>query len=219
VSETNVTVLPRVFSTRFRRISSVAVAATGLVLVSIGLTSGGAIAASIAVKPFGPSPSAVVTAKVSGSCSRAPGPNTIVIGALCLRAPIVSVGLKAGNVNVPADVHTVGWYDGSATTNSPTGSAAIVGHINYVGQGPGAFSALTNVRRGEKVGVNIVGQGVTYWRIISLHSVVKEHLTANLYSPYGKKYLTLITCGGTLKHYSDGWHYTNNVVVRAVPWS
>ena len=135
-----------------------------------------------------------------------------------MTASIVHVGDVRGLITVPPDVHVVGWYAGSARTDSTTGSTVIVGHVNYAGQGPGAFSSLTKVKSGERVGVNISGQGTTYWKIVSLKLYPKLHLTANLFTLNGPRYLTLITCGGTLQHTSTGYHYNDNIVVRAVPW-
>jgi hypothetical protein len=191
--------------------------AGGLVLVGVGLTSY-SLPATIKVKDFGPA-SAGATKLLGARCATAPGKNRIVLPALCMNAVIVHVGDVKGLITVPTDVHQVGWYAASATTTASAGSTVIVGHVNYVGQGPGAFSALTRVKSGEKVGVNIAGQGTTYWKVVSLRTYPKLHLTANLFDTSGARYLTLITCGGALRHTSAGWHYTDNIVVRAVPWA
>lgn len=157
-----------------------------------------------------------LNAHASG-CTSTPSANTIAIATLCIRAPVVSSGLAGGNVSVPADVHNVGWFTHSAKSNAKTGSTAIVGHINYVGQGPGAFANLPKLHRGATIGLNIRSQGTTHWKVVSVTLVKKGTLKDSLYSHSGKRYLVLISCAGQLRHYSDGWHYTDNVIVRAVP--
>src|ERR1035438_7608041 len=185
------------------RAASLAFLAAGVALVVVGVTRYD-LPGSVRPTQFAPAPRPLPARLMAARCDTRPAVNSLVLPALCVTASIVHVGDVRGLITVPPDVHVVGWYAGSARTDSTTGSTVIVGHVNYAGQGPGAFSSLTKVKSGERVGVNISGQGTTYWKIVSLKLYPKLHLTANLFTLNGPRYLTLITCGGTLQHTSTG---------------
>ena len=117
---------------------------------------------------------------------------------------------------IPANVHHVGWYNASAAVSGSVGSVVIVGHVNYYGQGPGAFSVLGRAKAGMSVGAR-EGGATTWWRVTAVRTYPKGHLAWSYFNPKGPRQLVLITCGGKLVHSNDGWHYDKNVVVVAVP--
>ena len=95
--------------------------------------------------PPRPRPSGV-TAPAAVSEVRGPGA-TLVIPAVGVRAPVVATGAVNGSMTIPADIHTVGWYDGTesnggATTSAHTpwpgqpGVSLLAGHVDWAGEGP-----------------------------------------------------------------------------------
>ena len=71
---------------------------------------------------------------------RTPRPVELRIPAIDVSVPVDVVGLDAaGQVEVPVDVARSGWYRFSAKPGSGEGSTVIVGHVDGVDQGAGAF--------------------------------------------------------------------------------
>ncbi|HTT92903.1 MAG TPA: class F sortase [Acidimicrobiales bacterium] len=148
---------------------------------------------------------------------------TLVIPALQVRAPVVATGAVDGSMTIPADVHIVGWYDGTDTTGGTTTSAPtpwpgqagvslLAGHINWVGQGPGALYYIGQLVVGDPVEV-IGSNGVaTYWRVSQPPiTTPKADLPADLFVNTGPPKLALVTCGGPFD--SATGHYLDNVIV------
>jgi Sortase domain len=151
----------------------------------------------------------------------------LVIPALQVRAPVVASGAVDGSMSIPADVHIVGWYDGvdtigGTTSSAPTpwpgqpGVSLLAGHINWVGQGPGALYYIGQLVVGDPVEV-IGSNGVaTYWRVSrSPITLPKADLPASLFVNTGPPKLALVTCGGPYDPATH--HYLDNVVVWATP--
>ena len=89
---------------------------------------------------------------------------TLIIPALQVRAPIVATGAVDGSMSIPADIHTVGWYDGTdssggTTTSAPTpwpgqpGVSLLAGHVDWSGEGPGALYYINQLVAGDPVEV------------------------------------------------------------------
>jgi len=163
-----------------------------LLLVGLAAPQGDATAA----------PATMARHPATGSCPSTPTAGHLTISSRCVDAPLVAVGITHNAVDIPANVHVVGWYKNTPSPNASAGSTVIVGHVNYYTQGAGAFYQLWFVKPGAIVKINYQG-----------------HLPWSLFASSGKRYLTLITCGGILQHSAAGWHYNDNVVVRAVPVS
>ena len=154
--------------------------------------------------------------RAAAKCAVVPRPGHLTIASRCVDAPLVGVGISHNTVTIPTNVHVVGWFKNTPSPNASAGSTVVVGHVNYVTQGPGAFYQLWFVPMGSIVRVNFNGH-VHSWRVVSRQYVPKWHLSWDLFSQSGPRYLTLITCGGQLRSSGGGWHYADNVVVRAVP--
>jgi hypothetical protein len=163
---------------------------------------------------------------VPGAVSEIQGTGaTLVIPALQVHAPVVATGAVDGFMTIPANVHVVGWYDGTditgaRTISAPTpwpgkpGVSLLAGHIDWVGQGPGALYYIGQLVVGDPVEV-IGSNGVaTYWRVSQPPiTTPKADLPANLFVNTGPPKLALVTCGGPFD--SATRHYLDNVVVWA----
>jgi len=231
--------LPNPLEGKRRRLGSAALALAGLVaLVVTGFTlsRGGGNAAT--VRPIDPgavsrladasSPvSASATPSVAGPlwtvepaptpASAGPGPVRIRIAAVGIDAPVVAVGVDAGGgVQIPAAVHTVGWYRFSPPPGSTAGSTVLVGHVDSAEQGEGAFFNLHQLNKGASIVLDMPGGRAQRYQVISRAQFPKTAVPlAALFATTGAPRLTLITCGGsfdeTIRSYRD------NVVITAVP--
>lgn len=118
----------------------------------------------------------------------------------------------------PANVHrTCAWAGGAPLAgNGGTGVSVIAGHVNYVGQGPGAFARIDDLTAGQTITTSGPGDDATTWSVTGVVAYRKSGgLPANVFTrpAAGHRTLRLITCGGRLQ--SDG-NYADNVVVTAV---
>jgi Sortase domain len=170
--------------------------------------------------------SGVVTG--SGAVSEIRGSGAkLVIPALGVNAPVVATGAVDGSMTIPGDVHTVGWYNGTDTTGGRTvsvpepwpgqpGVSLLAGHINWVGQGPGALYYIGQLVVGDPLEVIGSNRVATYWRVSQPPiTLPKVDLPDNLFVNTGPPKLALVTCGGPYDPATH--HYLDNVVVWATP--
>jgi hypothetical protein len=145
-----------------------------------------------------------------------PPPVGIVIPGIGLEARVVRVGVdrRTGGVEVPPDVHTVGWYRYSPTPGEP-GSSVLLGHVDSRTQGPGAFFHLASLEPGTKIRVLLADRSSRSFRVVARRSYLKSRLPAAVFAQAGRPVLTLVTCGGPFD--ASIGHYRDNVVVYAVP--
>jgi len=163
--------------------------------------------------------------KPSGpGCGDAPQSGRVVIGSLCINAPIVPTTVAGdGSLIIPADVHKVSLWTGGAAIVAPAGTTVIAGHVDHVNQGPGAMNQLHNVAPGAVVTVTDTSGKVTRWQVTDVAVVGKDSLPAFVFAgKNGPRELALVTCGGPLLHLSNGHGgtygtYRDNIVVTAVP--
>lgn len=148
---------------------------------------------------------------------RTPRPVEIAIPAIDVRASVDVVGLdERGQVEVPYDVMRAGWYRYSAKPGSGEGSTVIVGHVDGVDQGAGAFYDLRALRPGDTVTVTRSDDRPVTYEVVAREAFAKDRVPLReLFSRSGPERLTLITCGGPFDPAS--LEYTDNVVVTAVP--
>jgi Sortase domain len=170
-----------------------------------------------------PRPSAVTN---PGAVSEIRGSGAmLVIPALRVRAPIVATGAINGSMTIPADIHIVGWYDGTdsnaGTTISGTtpwpgqpGVSLLAGHIDWTGEGPGALYYIGQLVVGDPVEVIGSNRETTYWQVSEPPiTISKAALPADLFSNRGPPKLALVTCGGPYDAATR--HYLDNVIVWA----
>jgi hypothetical protein len=128
-------------------------------------------------------------------------------------------------MTIPADIHTVGWYDGIDRTGSATASARtplpgqpgvslLAGHVDWAGEGPGALFYISQLVTGDPIQVIGSNRETTYWRVSEPPIVIaKSALPDALFVNSGPPKLALVTCGGPFDAATG--HYLDNVIVWA----
>ena len=131
-------------------------------------------------------------------------------------APVVAERTVDGTLQIPDDISSIGWWDGSAFAGDPFGATVLAGHIDSRAQGLGFFAALLVLGRGDRIRVRNGTHTLTY-RVDSTQLIRKDALAADgqALSQNGDHRLVLITCSGQ-------WHpeqrsYDSNLVVVASP--
>lgn len=140
-----------------------------------------------------------------------------------LSAPIDAAGIDThnGDLGVPSNIHRVGWWRDGAAPGDSQGTVLLAGHINWAGEGPGAFYPLAfSVMGGPSMIGKIVTvqthSGATYrYRITTAFKVPKAQLPPSVYDRLGARKLVMVTCGGPYD--AQTRHYVDNVVVVATP--
>jgi len=146
-----------------------------------------------------------------------PGPPTrIQIPVLKVVASVDSVATVDGQLTVPDDPMTIGWWAGAAQPGSRSGTVVLDGHVDSARHGLGALFHLTALRAGDIVTVTTIrGDQVTY-RVTARRSYPKAAgLPPDLFATSGPPRLVLITCGGQFD--DNTLSYQDNVVVFAAP--
>jgi hypothetical protein len=150
----------------------------------------------------------------------------LVIGSLCINAPILPVYQRPnGSLVIPYDVHEIGMWDGGAQLTSPDGkplrqgATLLVGHVDYAGQGNGTLYDLYQVQPGAIVYASDASGHVTRWRVTSLTVVLKSELPSWVFAGQtGPRKLVIVTCGGPVDYVQGyGYSYRDNVIAVAVP--
>ena len=128
-------------------------------------------------------------------------------------------------MTIPADIHTVGWYDGTESNGGTTtfahtpwpgqrGVSLLAGHVDWAGEGPGALYYIGQLVAGDPVEVIGSNRETTYWRVSRPPIVIaKSDLPADLFVNSGPPKLALVTCGGPFDAATG--HYLDNVIVWA----
>lgn len=144
-------------------------------------------------------------------------PARLRIPRLGVDAPVGGVDVLAdGQLDVPNNAGTLGWWSGSARPGQPGGSTVIDGHVDTVRQGRGAFFALSTLVPGDPV--EVVGRDgrVLRYTVSARRQYPKSALpVTEVFGPTPQPRLVLVTCGGSFD--SRRRHYADNVVVYAVP--
>lgn len=165
-----------------------------------------------------PSPIATRSARLADQppVEEARPPRSVAIPARGIRAAVVSVGIEPdGQMTVPADVATAGWYRFGPVPGE-VGSAVLAGHVDSRSQGRGAFFNLVRVGVGDEVVVTDA-DGVERTWVVTVREVVDKDVlpVAELYRRDGPPRLVLITCGGDFD--GSARSYVSNVIVVAEP--
>ncbi len=142
----------------------------------------------------------------------------VIVSALCIDAPIVPEVIKGNELIIPSDVHQVGlWMQGAGLT-SKDGTTLLAGHVNFIGQGDGAFADLYKAEPGMSITVVDAAGKATAWRAISMSVVSKSKLPPAVFAGTGgARRLVLVTCGGPVDFVPGyGYSYRDNVILTAV---
>ncbi len=130
---------------------------------------------------------------------------------------LLPVGVSdAGAMELPRSGRDVGWYRFGAAPGDPRGSAVLAGHVDTLGEGPGALAGTTRLEVGDPLQVERADGSLVDYAVSARVLVGKDELpTADLFTRSGAPRLVLITCGGDWRE--DVRSYDANVVVTAEP--
>ncbi|MCA1712919.1 MAG: class F sortase [Actinobacteria bacterium] len=139
----------------------------------------------------------------------------VVLGIARLHLTKRLIGLRRdrrGQLQVPADPRQVGWYSEGAAPGD-AGAAVIVGHVDSY-TGPGVFSRLGTMRRGDLIRVRRADGSRVAFRVDQVKTYGKRNFpTAAVYGSTGRPVLRLVTCGGAFDPITR--HYLSNTIVFA----
>jgi Sortase domain len=172
---------------------------------------------TVPVNPPGPVPTELGG---PGPAARVgPGPQVIPtrirLASIDVDAPIAPVGVDGGEMAVPEDVQTIGWYRFGPGPGA-AGSSVLAGHVDDRVQGHGAFYRLIDMIVGDPVQVRLSDGRELRFRVSDVQRIMKSQLpTGELFARAGPPRLTLITCGGEFDRAAG--HFRDNVVIRAEP--
>ena len=144
-------------------------------------------------------------------------PVRLSIPAIGVDASVDPVGLEDdGGMEIPHDIHRIGWYEPGVEVGSPTGTAVLSGHVDSREQGEGAFFDLRTMEEGEAINVEHADGDVSEWRVVARTVYTKDELPIDeIFTRFGEPRLALITCGGAFDNTERS--YEDNVVVYAEP--
>jgi hypothetical protein len=158
-----------------------------------------------------------------------PAGSFLIIPALHIRAPLIPTGAEGtpqtASLTIPADIHTVGWWDGTVQDSQKTlhenapapgqpGVAVIAGHVDSAEAGPGALHNLRHLDVGDTIQIlDSVGNQSTWIVDEPPQTALKTELPAALWATSGPPRLALVTCGGPYDRAAG--HYLDNIIVWA----
>lgn len=144
-------------------------------------------------------------------------PVRLAVPAVGIDAPVDPVAVTPdGLLQLPADVHRIGWYRFGPAPGQLQGSAVLAGHVDSWNQGLGALGRLRSVEPGQPIVVTDAAGRVTRWQVLTRQLVVKKQVPLpDLFTRTGTPRLVLLTCGGPFDERLRS--YQDNLVVVAAP--
>ncbi|MET9065259.1 class F sortase [Streptosporangium sandarakinum] len=138
-------------------------------------------------------------------------PERVEIPSLGIKAPLMKLGVKNGEVELPPydKPNAAGWVKDTAVPGDE-GPAVILGHVDTKTD-PAVFYRLKDIREGQVVKVRRSDGEVAQYRVDSVERVSKDRFPAD--KVYLQDGLRLITCGGDFDW--DSHEYRDNVIVYA----
>lgn len=124
-------------------------------------------------------------------------PTAITIPAIDVKADIIEVGkVENGQMEVPADDETVGWYN-LGYKPGEYGNAVLAGHVDNK-QGPAIFFYLKELNKGDHIILyNEKGEAFTF-EVTQITSYQTDNAPiGEIFGYSDQKQLNLITCTGT----------------------
>jgi hypothetical protein len=143
-------------------------------------------------------------------------PDRVRVPALGVDAPALRVSVGgSGALTLPEDPRTIGWWGAGAAPGAPLGTVVLAGHVDSEQQGAGALFRLARAPLGARVLVTGRDGDATYV-VQARRRFAKDDLPwRDLFRQDVEARLLLVTCGGDFDPATR--HYTDNVVVYAVP--
>ena len=144
-------------------------------------------------------------------------PTGIQIPAIGVDAAVDPVGLEAdGGMEIPHDIHHIGWYEPGVAVGAEQGTSVLSGHVDSREQGEGAFFHLRALDVDDLVSVDHADGSSSQWRVVARTVYPKHELPIEeIFTRFGDPRLVLITCGGAFDNTERS--YDDNVVVYAEP--
>jgi hypothetical protein len=141
----------------------------------------------------------------------------VQVRALGVDSSIVPIGVDdKGQLDIPVDVQTIGWYRFGPAPGAAQGSAVLTGHVDDYRQGAGALANLGSLRPGDTVTVTDDTGVPRTFSVLSREEWHKSEVPLDrLFDRSGEPRLVLITCGGPFNTSTLG--YDDNIAVTAVP--
>ena len=168
------------------------------------------IAAPLAAEPS-------VAAAPTTTAPAPAAPVRISLPTLGVDTSIIPVGVdQDGQLEIPEDVNTVGWYRFGPAPGAAAGSAVVTGHVDDVNQGVGAFGRIGDLGPGDAVAVTDANGVARNFTVLSREEWHKSEVPLDrLFDRAGEARLVLITCGGSFNDSTLG--YDDNIAITAVP--
>jgi len=156
------------------------------------------------------SPTTTTTTRPAPGLARSV-PRELLVPSLNISTTVGELGLQANDeVQVPNNVHTVGWFR-LGPTPGQIGSSVILGHVDSF-RGPGVFFELKSLTLGALIEVRLSDGVTAQFRVTSVVQYAKTGFPdALVYGSTRKRELNLVTCGGTFDHQTGS--YESNIVV------
>jgi len=144
-------------------------------------------------------------------------PIRVQIPALGVDSAIIPVGVDDnGQLEIPEDVQSVGWYRFGRAPGATRGSAVLTGHVDDHLQGAGALADLGSLQPGDTLTVTDATGTARTFSVLSREGWHKGGVPLDrLFDRGGDPRLVLITCGGSFNTSTLG--YDDNIAVTAVP--
>ncbi|GAA2273783.1 class F sortase [Streptomyces ruber] len=200
-----------------RRRAAVFLMVCGLTVCGLGAVAAGWLTWSMTrARPddAGSLPAGVHRA-VSGDAREASAP-VRVHGPAGLDAAVVPVAARAdGDLALPSDPRTGGWWSLGAQAGAPAGTVLIAGHVDSRRGGLGPFAALHETPVGADVTVTGADAEVRRYRVTARRTYRREKLPTDLFARTGPHRLALLTCAGPYDRGSG--RYARNLVLYAAP--
>ena len=143
-------------------------------------------------------------------------PWSLTIPSQSIGGAVVPVGYDrhTGELGVPGDPLTLGWWAGSAWPGERSGTVVIDGHVDTLSKGKGVLFALENVGIGQRIEL-LTDKGIVAYRAVARRTYAKDQLPPDVFAQSGRARLVLITCGGAFDQKTH--HYQYNIVLYALP--
>jgi hypothetical protein len=144
-------------------------------------------------------------------------PRRVRIDTVDIAMPVAATGVtRDGQMELPDDPRTIGWYRFGALPGDARGSAVLGGHVDSTRYGVGPLARLASVQDGDPIIVTGSDGTRLRYEVTSVERITKAALPVDrLFDPDVSHRLVVVTCGG--RYLPDAGGYEDNIVVIAAP--